>query len=132
LPTDQARDSLPKAPASPPICGTVLVTAAYWRSSFFDEGQAALATACAGNVIGGEDWADERLVPDIVRGIASGEPMQIRCPRAIRPWQTILQPVKGYLLLGQSLDCQGHSFAEAWDFGPREEDAVPVNALRDR
>jgi CDP-glucose 4,6-dehydratase len=109
-----------------------LVTAAYRRSFFANEGQAAVATARAGNVIGGGDWAEERLVPDIVRGITSGEPILIRRPRAIRPWQNVLEPVRGYLLLGQLLYGQGHSFGEAWNFGPREEDTVPVFELARR
>jgi CDP-glucose 4,6-dehydratase len=85
-----------------------------------------VATARAGNVIGGGDWAEDRLVPDIVRGISSGEPVLIRHPRAIRPWQNVLELVRGCLLLGQLLSDHGQAFAEAWNFGPREEDTVPV------
>jgi CDP-glucose 4,6-dehydratase len=103
-----------------------MVAAAYQRSFLHASGQAAVATVRAGNVIGGGDWAEDRLVPDIVRGITSGEPIIIRHPWAIRPWQNVLEPVRGLLLLGQLLHDQGQSFAEPWNFGPREEDMVPV------
>ena len=107
-----------------------LVTAAY-RSSFFnpkkyDEHQVALASGRAGNVIGGGDWAEDRLIPDILSAISAGSPVVIRNPHAIRPWQHVLEPLSGYLLLAQHLYEQGITFAEGWNFGPREEDAKPV------
>jgi CDP-glucose 4,6-dehydratase len=109
-----------------------LVAAAYRRSFLCNDGQAAVATVRAGNVIGGGDWAEDRLVPDIVRGIFSGEPIIIRHPRAIRPWQNVLEPVRGCLLLGQLLNDHGQLFADAWNFGPREEDTVPVSDVARR
>ncbi len=107
-----------------------LVTAAY-RRSFFEPGrhsqhQVAVASARAGNVIGGGDWALDRLVPDIVRAFAAGEPVIIRNPDAVRPWQHVLDPLAGYLELAQRLITDGAAFAEAWNFGPTECDARPV------
>ena len=102
-----------------------LVSSAY-RRSFLGVGGIALATARAGNVIGGGDWAAERLVPDILRALENGEPVQIRNPRAIRPWQHVLEPLSGYLLLAERLHADGQADAEAWNFGPRDEDARPV------
>lgn len=102
-----------------------LVTAAY-RRSFFGGGDVALASARAGNVIGGGDWAADRLVPDILRAFQRGEPVLIRNPRATRPWQHVLEPLSGYLVLAQALYTQGQAFAQGWNFGPREDDAQPV------
>lgn len=113
-----------------------LVTAAY-RSSYFNPSdyerhRVALATARAGNVIGGGDWATDRLVPDIIRSLLAGAPVQIRNPHAIRPWQHVLEPLSGYLLLAQRLFESGARFAQGWNFGPLEEDAQPVEWLTDR
>jgi CDP-glucose 4,6-dehydratase len=108
-----------------------LITAAY-RASFFGKGRTAVASARAGNVIGGGDWADDRLVPDIVRAIASSTPIVLRRPIAIRPWQHVLDPVRGYLVLAERLWEKGQAFAEPWNFGPRDEDAVPVRELAGR
>lgn len=105
-----------------------LVTAA-WRASFPREGLA-VATARAGNVIGGGDWAADRLVPDALRSWASGACLEVRNPRAIRPWQHVLEPLHGYLLLAQQLHRQ--EAAEAWNFGPNEDDMVPVGDLLER
>jgi CDP-glucose 4,6-dehydratase len=102
-----------------------LVTSAY-RRSYFEQAGVALASARAGNVIGGGDWADERLVPDILRAFERGEPVVIRNPHAIRPWQHVLEPLSGYLLLAQKLCGEGQDWAQAWNFGPREADARPV------
>lgn len=103
-----------------------LVTAAY-RQSFFGAGQGiALASARAGNVIGGGDWAAERLVPDILDACARGEPVVIRNPGATRPWQHVLEPLSGYLTLAQRLWQDGAQAAEGWNFGPHEADARPV------
>jgi CDP-glucose 4,6-dehydratase len=109
-----------------------LVTAAYRRSFFGHNGRAAVASARAGNVIGGGDWCEDRLVPDIVRGIVSGSPIIIRRPDSIRPWQHVLEPVGGYLLLGQQLFDGGFAYADAWNFGPPEGDAIPVVELAQR
>lgn len=109
-----------------------LVTAAY-RRSFTTRGSGlAIATARAGNVIGGGDWAEDRLVPDIVRGISSGTPIIIRRPDSIRPWQHVLEPLSGYLLLGQKLYESGADFAEAWNFGPRVEDSITAAEVATR
>lgn len=107
-----------------------LVTAAY-RSSFFNsarhsEHQVALASARAGNVIGGGDWAQDRLIPDILRAVQAGQSVNIRNPRATRPWQHVLEPLSGYLALAEKLHTNGPGFAEAFNFGPAEEDAKPV------
>ncbi len=102
-----------------------LVTSAYRRSFFDGEGKTAIASGRAGNVIGGGDWAVDRLVPDILRAVASNEPVLIRNPLAIRPWQHVLEPVSGYLVLAQAL-WEDPSVAQAWNFGPRDEDARSV------
>ena len=103
-----------------------LVSAAY-RRSFFDSGDGpAVATARAGNVIGGGDWAEDRLIPDILRAFGEGRPVPIRNPLATRPWQHVLEPLSGYLVLAQALAKEGQAFAEGWNFGPRDEDAQPV------
>ena len=102
-----------------------LVSAAY-RRSFLQEANVAMATARAGNVIGGGDWADDRLLPDILRSLEKADPVQIRNPNAIRPWQHVLEPLSGYLVLAEDLFEKGHDFAEAWNFGPLDEDAKKV------
>jgi CDP-glucose 4,6-dehydratase len=93
-----------------------LVTAAY-RESFFSDG-AAVASARAGNVIGGGDWAEDRIVPDSARALSAGQPIIVRNPDAIRPWQHVLEPLSGYLWLGAGLLKDGHRCAGAWNFGP--------------
>jgi CDP-glucose 4,6-dehydratase len=108
-----------------------LVTSAY-RRSFFKDGKTALASGRAGNVIGGGDWADDRLVPDILRAVATGEPVSIRNPISIRPWQHVLEPVGGYLMLAQALWSTPETAAEAWNFGPRDDDAQPVQWIVER
>jgi CDP-glucose 4,6-dehydratase len=108
-----------------------LVTAAYRQSFFRKADTARIATARAGNVIGGGDWSEDRLIPDIVRGISSHQPVVIRRPDSVRPWQHVLEPVRGYLLLAQRLS-ESREYAEAWNFGPREEDAIPVADLAKR
>lgn len=108
-----------------------LVTAA-WRESYGRAGDAPLlATARAGNVIGGGDWAEDRLVPDLVRAIRAGRATPIRNPAAVRPWQHVLEPLSGYLALGEKLLAGEHEYADAWNFGPRFEDMQPVSVLCD-
>lgn len=102
-----------------------LVTASY-RNSFLAEQGVALASGRAGNVIGGGDWAVDRLIPDMLRAISAGQPVKIRSPHAIRPWQHVLEPLSGYLELAQKLYTDGAAFAEGWNFGPAESDAKPV------
>lgn len=102
-----------------------LVSAAY-RKSFLSKDGIAVATARAGNVIGGGDWATDRLIPDILQALQQAQPVLIRNPHAIRPWQHVLEPLSGYLLLAERLYNQGQADAEGWNFGPRDEDAKPV------
>jgi len=114
-----------------------LVTAAF-RSSFFDSKQndphgAAIATVRAGNVIGGGDWSSDRLVPDILATIERGEILRLRNPAAIRPWQHVLEPLSGYLVLVEHLfGEQGASYAEAWNFGPSDDDVRSVEWICQR
>jgi CDP-glucose 4,6-dehydratase len=99
-----------------------LVSNAY-RTSFLHDAGIAMATARSGNVIGGGDWAADRLVPDVLRALEKGEPIQVRNPSAIRPWQHVLEPLSGYLLLAERLYEQGQADAEGWNFGPHDDDA---------
>jgi len=102
-----------------------LLTAAYRRSFFGGEHAPRLASARAGNVIGGGDWGADRLVPDAMRALAAGEPLRVRNPDAVRPWQHVLSPLRGYLRLAQQL-CSSERAARAFNFGPRAEDERPV------
>jgi CDP-glucose 4,6-dehydratase len=111
--------------SSSKACAEIL-TAAYRRSFFNKVGVVAVATARAGNVIGGGDWAKDRLIPDFIRAIEIGEPIRIRSPNAIRPWQHVLEPLSGYLLLAEALFNHKGEFADAWNFGPSDLDAKPV------
>ncbi|MCA6112789.1 CDP-glucose 4,6-dehydratase [Bradyrhizobium cenepequi] len=113
------------------------LAASAFRDSFFQLGRhvghaVALATARAGNVIGGGDWAQDRLIPDILRAVAAGEVVEIRSPTAIRPWQHVLEPLSGYLALAERLFTDGLAFADAWNFGPTEADARSVAWIADR
>ncbi|MES2299248.1 MAG: CDP-glucose 4,6-dehydratase [Pseudomonadota bacterium] len=113
-----------------------LVTAGY-RSSFFNpakhaEHGVALASGRAGNVIGGGDWAQDRLIPDMVRAIAQRQPVLIRNPNAIRPWQHVLEPLSGYLTLAEHLYLHGAACAEGFNFGPADTDARPVQWIVER
>jgi CDP-glucose 4,6-dehydratase len=107
-----------------------LVTSAYRDSFFsldsFDSHGVAIATARAGNVIGGGDWALDRLIPDFIRALSRNEIVKIRNPQAIRPWQHVLDPLYGYLILAEKLYLDGNDFAEAWNFGPSNIDSVKV------
>ena len=114
-------------PYSASKAGAELVTAAY-RHSFFTGGGPRVATARAGNVIGGGDWAEDRLLPDAMRALGRGEPVRVRNPAAVRPWQHVLEPLGGYLMLAERL-CAGDDATGSWNFGPREEDAVSVATL---
>lgn len=103
-----------------------LATAA-WRRSFFEGGrQVGIATARAGNVIGGGDWSEDRLVPDIVRAWRQKQPVVLRNPGAIRPWQHVLEALRGYLLLIERMAQAPEKFSRAWNFGPAEDDARTV------
>jgi CDP-glucose 4,6-dehydratase len=110
-----------------------LVTSSF-RSSFFDENDytshgVGMATARAGNVIGGGDWSENRLIPDILRAFESGELVRVRNPLAIRPWQHVLEPLRGYLTLAEKLFEYGPQFAQSWNFGPQQIDAKSVGAI---
>ena len=118
--------------ASSKACAEI-VSAAY-RSSFFPterlhEHHVTLATARAGNVIGGGDWSEDRLIPDLIRGFRSNQPVLIRRPNAIRPWQHVLDPLHGYMMLAQELLAQPVRFASAYNFGPGDEDIWPVERI---
>ncbi len=108
-----------------------LVTAA-WRSSYFAHEGPLLASVRAGNVIGGGDWAADRLVPDLVRAFEAGLSPLIRSPDSVRPWQHVLEALGGYLLLAERLLAGERDFAEGWNFGPADEDARPVSWIVDR
>lgn len=103
-----------------------LVTAAYRKSFFSGSNAPAIASARAGNVIGGGDWAMDRLIPDALSAFSKGEPVVIRNPLATRPWQHVLEPLSGYLILAESLYKEGKMFAEAWNFGPNDQDCKSV------
>ena len=109
-----------------------LVTSAYRRSFFSSEDTASLASARAGNVIGGGDWAEDRLIPDILSAFEKSEPVVIRNPLSTRPWQHVLEPLSGYLVLAQELFLNGDNFAEGWNFGPKDEDCKPVSWILDK
>jgi CDP-glucose 4,6-dehydratase len=113
-----------------------LITSAYLRSFFSKSDYArhgvALASARAGNVIGGGDWAQDRLIPDVMRAFLASRPVRIRYPQAVRPWQHVLEPLAGYLTLCQKLWEGGPAYAEAWNFGPHDQDARPVAQIVDR
>ncbi len=116
------------------------IVSAAFRQSYFPvdklaEHGVAVATARAGNVIGGGDWSADRLIPDLIRGFLSGEPVRIRRPHAIRPWQHVLEPLHGYIRLAEGLLAgapQASRFATAYNFGPGEDDARPVSWIAER
>ncbi len=110
-------------------CAELLI--ASYRNSYFPaesyvNHQTAIASARAGNVIGGGDWAEDRIIPDTIRAFSQNRPVHIRNPHAIRPWQHVLEPLSGYLQLAEQLWHHGSQYAEGWNFGPYEQDAKPV------
>jgi CDP-glucose 4,6-dehydratase len=107
-----------------------LVTAA-WRRSFLSKGNIHVASVRAGNVIGGGDWSQDRLIPDLIRAYCEKKPLRVRSPHAIRPWQHVLEPLHGYLVLAEKLYTEGEAYAEAWNFGPDERDEKPVQWVVD-
>jgi CDP-glucose 4,6-dehydratase len=112
-----------------------LVTSAY-RESFFppallERHGVALASARAGNVVGGGDWTSDQLIPDLMRAFLAGQPCLIRNPSAIRPWQFVLEPLHGYLMLAERLTEDASRFASGWNFGPADADAKPVSWIAD-
>lgn len=114
--------------------GCAELVASSYRQSFFNADKyhihgCALASVRAGNVIGGGDWAADRLIPDMLNAFSNGKAVEIRSPHAIRPWQHVLEPLSGYLTVAEHLYNDGPEFAEGWNFGPRDEDAQPVEWL---
>jgi CDP-glucose 4,6-dehydratase len=117
-------------PYSASKAATELVAQSYARSFFSEEGGPRIATVRAGNVFGGGDWAEDRIIPDLVRSAMSGVPVQLRRPDAVRPWQHVLDPLAGYLKIGAGLlGTQRDRFAGAWNFGPDAEMAVEVTSI---
>lgn len=117
--------------------GCAELVASSYRQSFFNEDKykehgCALASVRAGNVIGGGDWADDRLIPDMLMAFSNEKAVEIRSPHAIRPWQHVLEPLSGYITVAEHLYEQGPVFAEGWNFGPKDEDAKPVSWIVDR
>jgi CDP-glucose 4,6-dehydratase len=115
--------------SSSKACAEIVTSS--WRDSFFNPSQydqhgVAVASARAGNVIGGGDWASDRLIADIVRAFSHGKTLHVRNPSATRPWQHVLEPLRGYLILGERLYSEGIRYASAWNFGPQYTDARPV------
>jgi len=115
--------------SSSKACAEIVCSA--YRSSFFnlDEHRVALATARAGNVVGGGDWSEDRLIPDLIRGFQAGQPVPIRHPKAVRPWQHVLEPLHGYMLLAEKLLNAPSEFCTSFNFGPADEDAWPVERI---
>ena len=108
-----------------------LVISSYRRSYFSKDSKTAVASARAGNVIGGGDWSSYRLVPDIIRAVENNETLEIRSPAAVRPWQHVIEPLGGYLLLAANLLRDPEKYAEAWNFGPLPANILPVRDLAD-
>ncbi len=108
-----------------------LVTAAYRRSFFSETGFVSLASARAGNVIGGGDWSADRLIPDAIKAFEKGDSVVIRNPLATRPWQHVLEPISGYLILAEQLYLEGEKYAQAWNFGPEDTDCKSVQWILD-
>lgn len=108
-----------------------IITSAY-RNSFFKQTQTKLASVRAGNVIGGGDWATDRLIPDFFRSVDNNEKLLIRSPQAVRPWQHVLDPLSGYIILAEKLVENKSDFAEPWNFGPEQSGAKTVSWVLDR
>jgi CDP-glucose 4,6-dehydratase len=109
-----------------------LVSAAYRRSFFNQPDAPRIATARAGNVFGGGDWSSDRLIPDVMRAFMAGRKVSIRNPHAVRPWQHVIESLHGYLALAEHLLTNGREFADAWNFGPWDQDVRPVQWVVDR
>ena len=108
-----------------------LVISAYRRSFFYSNSSPSLASGRAGNVIGGGDWSEDRLVPDILKAFTNSKPVLIRNPLSTRPWQHVLEPLSGYMVLAQQLYLKGDKYAEGWNFGPNDEDCKSVSWILD-
>jgi len=112
--------------------GCAELVASSYRQSFLQDQDIGLASVRAGNVIGGGDWADDRLIPDILRSFEKKEPVVVRNPKATRPWQHVLEPLSGYLILAQRLYKDQKEYAEGWNFGPNDDDVKPVDWILDK
>jgi CDP-glucose 4,6-dehydratase len=113
-------------------CAEIIINSysqSFFNSVAYEQHRKGIAVGRAGNVIGGGDWALDRIIPDIVRALEKGETVQVRNPAAVRPWQHVLEPLGGYLLLGARLAEHPLTYGGAWNFGPHLEDALPVSAL---
>ena len=108
-----------------------LVTSAWRRSYFSGNASPTLASVRAGNVIGGGDWAEDRILPDCIRALSTGQSIEVRNPQAVRPWQHVLEPLSGYLLVAEGLCGRNGMAAQAWNFGPADEEAQPVSVVVD-
>jgi CDP-glucose 4,6-dehydratase len=106
-------------------------TQSFFNPADYERHRKSVAVGRAGNVIGGGDWAKDRIIPDIVRALSAEQPVQVRNPSAVRPWQHVLEPLGGYLLLGARLAAKPASYGGAWNFGPYLQDTLPVSALVD-
>lgn len=125
------RESEPMGGYDPYSCSkgcSELITNSF-RNSYFNQKEIMLASARAGNVIGGGDWAENRIVPDVIRGLNNKNQIEIRNPHAIRPWQHVLEPLSGYISLAERLWEKDKSFAEAWNFGPDEKSIISVKEI---
>jgi CDP-glucose 4,6-dehydratase len=115
--------------SSSKACAEILIDS--YRRSFFCDSDVAIASVRAGNVIGGGDWSEDRLIADIIRAKQKGQPLKVRYPNAIRPWQHVLEPLSAYLLLAQNLFENGPAFASAWNIGPQPEGLKSVSWIAD-
>ena len=106
-----------------------IIISSYIRSFFSKDGTPVISSVRAGNVIGGGDWSKDRIIPDFMRSLEEGKPLDIRNPRAVRPWQHVLEPLYGYLLLGATMFTKGHLFSGAWNFGPLYRNDMTVEDL---
>ncbi len=111
--------------------GCAELAASAWNKSFFQDGGPAMVSVRAGNVIGGGDFGEDRLLPDMVRAYSRGEAVQIRSPKAIRPWQFVLEPLSGYLQLAQEAFLGNRDWVGGWNFGPESEDTQTVGEVVD-
>jgi CDP-glucose 4,6-dehydratase len=112
--------------------GCAELVASSYRRSFFQAKDVGVASVRAGNVIGGGDWADDRLIPDILRSFENNRSVVIRNPKATRPWQHVLEPLSGYLILAQKLYEKQSEYSEGWNFGPDENESKPVDWILDQ
>jgi CDP-glucose 4,6-dehydratase len=108
-------------------CAELVISS--FRNSYFLQSKTFIASTRAGNVIGGGDWSKDRIVPDIVRAVYEGKELSIRNPDAVRPWQHVLEPLSGYVVLAEKLWEEEEKFAQAWNFGPSNTEAVPVKDI---